>query len=491
MMDVLFVDSDSDVYTESSDCEDQDCSESLFGGHAQNILLGLDESIGKIDDFLAFERGFSLGEIICSVTDPSGQLGQVVDVDLIVDLETSSGGLIKEVNSKKLLRLSSFVSGDFVVYGPWLGQVERVFDMVTILLNNGVKHEILIRDSKVLTPLSPIFEDAPFIFYPGQHVRVNLPTISQSKTWLCSSLKASQDEGVVCHVEVGLVYVSWITSVIGQGIHSSTPPRFQDPRNLTLLSCFSHANWQLGDWCMLPVDYHSNLDMAAEKSGTVNAPKCFMKMQKELDMTSQQMYVIAKTKSKVDVLWQNGERSVGLNPQSLSPVSNIGDHDFWPHQFVLEKATSEDAHVPRSQRLGIVKNVDSHERTVQVKWILPELNENVDFGGEFTEEIVSAFELTEHPDFSYCIGDVVLRQIPCTEKVGENIFDVQNRGQKERHNLPVTVDRLFYGKDFLGKPIVECDNEDVQGYLSCIGNVIGYKDEGIEVKWASGLISKV
>ncbi|URE35773.1 hypothetical protein MUK42_33910 [Musa troglodytarum] len=488
MMDALFVDSDSDSYSEFSDSENQDCNESLFGGHAQSILSGLDESIGKIDDFLAFERNFALGDFVCSITDPSGQLGRVVDVDLIVDLETTSGGLIKDVNSKRLHRLRSFASGDFVVYGPWLGRIEKTFDAVTILFNNGAKFEILIRDSKDLTLLYPSFEDASFPLHPGQRVKINLPTISQSKAWLCGSLKASQDEGIICHVEVGLVYVSWLASVVGQSIHSSTPPHFQDPKNLTLLSCFSHVNWQLGDRCTLPVDYHN---MTAENSGTLSSPKCFTNMQKELDMESLQMFVIAKTRSKVDVLWQNGERSVGVCTQSLSPVSNIGDHDFWPGQFVLEKVTSDEVHVPQPQGLGIVKNVDSHEQIVNVKWMHRELNKNVDFSGEFTEETVSAYELIEHPDFTYCIGDVVIRQIPCVQKVGENILDVQNISWKERHNLPVAVDGLFCGIGSLKKPIDECNHEDLQVYLSCIGNVIGYKDEGIEVKWASGVISKV
>ncbi|WOL14577.1 putative ubiquitin-conjugating enzyme E2 24 isoform X2 [Canna indica] len=490
MMDAVFVDSDSDFYTETSDSEDQDCSESLFGGHAQSILSGLDESIEKIDDYLSFERGFALGEIVCSVTDPSGQLGQVLDVDLIVDLETNSGELIKDVNSKNLLRVRSFTSGDFVVHGPWLGQVERVFDAVTILFNNGIKHERLITDSKVVTPISASTEDSPFLFYPGQRVKLNPPTICQSKLWLCASLKANQDEGIVCHADVGLVHVIWIASVFGQDIHSATPPAIQDPKDLTLLSCFSHVNWQLGDWCTLPVDYHNNLHMVAEKSGALSSPMCITKMQKEFDIKSQQMYVIAKTKSKVDVLWQNGERSAGLNPQFLSPVSNIGDHDFWPEQFVLEKLIDEDAHIPRPQRMGIVKKVDPHERTVKVKWIMPEFNQNVDIFYKSTEEAVSAYELIEHPDFSYSMGDVVFRQIPGPEKVEENIPTVQNNGQNERHNLHV-ADGLFHEEGDLDKSIIEYHSEDIRGYLSCIGNVIGYKDEGIEVKWGSGLISKV
>ena len=64
-----------------------------------------------------------------------------------------------------------------------------------------------------------------------------------------------------------------------------------------------------------------------------------------------QTYVVAKTKNTVDVLWQNGTISLGLlEPQTLVPVSTLGDHDFWPGQFVLEKLTVEDA--ARCQRNG-------------------------------------------------------------------------------------------------------------------------------------------
>ncbi|CAL9040314.1 unnamed protein product [Musa banksii] len=49
-MDVPVIDSDSEIFSEISDGEDIDGSESTYGGHAQNILSSLDESIGKIDD---------------------------------------------------------------------------------------------------------------------------------------------------------------------------------------------------------------------------------------------------------------------------------------------------------------------------------------------------------------------------------------------------------------------------------------------------------
>ncbi|KAG1346696.1 putative ubiquitin-conjugating enzyme E2 24 [Cocos nucifera] len=497
-MDLLVIDSESEAYTDASDSEEQDDTESAYGGHAQSILSSLDESIGKIDDFLALERSYIHGDIVCSTTDPSGQLGRVMDVDMMVDLETVSCELIKDVNSKKLLRIRSFAPGDYVVHGSWLGRVERVFDLVTILFNDGAKCEILMRDSEILIPLSTgLLEDAPYPYYPGQRVRINVPTISKSARWLCGSWKVSRDEGTVCHVDVGSVHVTWIASImISRGIHPSTPPYYQDPRNLTLLSCFPYVNWQLGDWCTLSDDYFHDTQVTAEKSAPLNAaPRSLTKMQKELGINGRdykQMYVIAKTKSKVEVLWQNGDYSVGLDPQTLFPVNNLDDHDFWPGQLVLEKVTLEDVHVPRLQRLGIVKSVDAHERTVNVKWIAPEVKQAADCSGASGVEMVSAYELVENPDISYSIGDIVFRHVPNFEDM-ENNLEFHSFGQRQLHNVHEQIlNNSLLRKDALQKKhIDEAYNEDFQGYLSYIGNVIGCKDECIQVRWASGIVSKV
>jgi len=113
---LIVIDSDSESYSGTSDSEDQE--ECEFTDHVQSILSSLDESIGKIDDFLTFERGFLHGDIVCPVSDPSGQFGRVVGVEMSVDLETYSGDIIESVNSKQLSRVRSFVSGDCVVMGP-------------------------------------------------------------------------------------------------------------------------------------------------------------------------------------------------------------------------------------------------------------------------------------------------------------------------------------------------------------------------------------
>ncbi|KAL5232471.1 hypothetical protein ABZP36_031247 [Zizania latifolia] len=471
-MDLFAIDSDSESYAETSDSEeDQEECEFTYCGHAQNILSSLDESIGKIDNFLSFERGFLHGDIVCSVSDPSGQLGRVVGVEMLVDLETSSGDIIKCVNSKKLSRVRSFVSGDCVVMGPWIGRVIRAFDLVTIVFSDGAKCEMLLRDSEVLKPIPPIlFEDAPYFYYPGQRVSIVHPSISKSGSWLCGSWKTNRDEGVVCHVDVGLVHVNWITSVTNiWGDQSSSPPNFQDPKNLTLLSCFPYANWQLGDWCTLSADCEGIL---WENSGK----PCFLSKAWESSSHVQTAfgnygseysptYVVAKTKSSIDVLWQNGSISLGLEPQTLVPVSTLGDHDFWPGQIVLEKLTVEDN--GRCQQTGIVTNVDAIERTVNVKWTVSVDSDTVRCGDGPTEEIMSAYELIVHPDFSFCTGEVVVRS-------AMNIDDSEPDLTK---NGTVAVSRESL--------------DTSSGFLSCIGNVLGYKDEGLEVQWANGVISRV
>jgi len=467
-MDLFTIDSDSESYTGTSDSEDQEC-EFTYSDHAQNILSSLDESIGKIDNFLTFERGFLHGDIVCPVSDPSGQLGRVVGVAMFVDLETSSGDIIKDVNSKKLSRVRSFVSGDCVVMGPWIGRVIRAFDLVTLLFSDGAKCEILLRDSDVLKPIPPVlFEDAPYFYYPGQRVRIVDPSVSKSATWLCGSWRPSRDDGIVSHVDVGLVHVNWITSVTNVwGDKSSSPPNIQDPKKLTLLSCFPYANWQLGDWCALMTDNNGCLWMDSGKSCILSEDqKCDSHAHMYFESYGSdcsQTFVVAKTKSTVDVLWQNGTVSLGLEPQALLPVSTLGDHDFWPGQFVLEKLTVEDA--ARCPRTAIVSDVDALERTVNVKWIGPAHSDIVSYGSDPAVETVSVYELVEHPDFSFCTGEVVIRS---AMNIDKSEADPTNGSLASKESLVTS-----------------------SGFLSCTGNVLGYKDNGIEVQWANGVISKV
>ncbi|KAK9267359.1 hypothetical protein L1049_009784 [Liquidambar formosana] len=491
-MDLIFSDSDWESFSESNSSEDHEGIDFMYGGQAQSILSNLEESIGKIDDFLSFERGFIYGDIVCSVTDPSGQMGRVVDVDMFVNLENVFGEVIKDVSSKKLLRIRSISVGDYVVCGPWLGRVDKVVDCVTVLFDDGAKCVVPTVDQEKLFPISPsLLEDSQYPYYPGQRVQVRLSTVSKSARWLCGTWKGNRDEGTVCSVEAGLVYVDWLASaLLGCDLSLPAPPRLQDSKNLTLLSCFSHANWQLGDWCILPIaerrDFRVQIIYNASTFDIIKEHKKLERGFKRRDFSSnfEEIFVIVKTKTKVDVLWQDGSISLGLDSQSLFPINIVNAHEFWPEQFVLEKGTCDDPHASSSQRWGVVRGVDAKEHTVKVKWKSVAMNQVNDVEGDWMEEIVSAYELVEHPDYSFSLGDVVFRsgQYQIVDQTDEQTYKdvVKTKGA-------IGEEAGLEGKNCGGDQNEYLDKV----YLSCIGNVVGCKDGGVEVKWATGLTTKV
>ncbi|KAI8567686.1 hypothetical protein RHMOL_Rhmol02G0141000 [Rhododendron molle] len=448
--------SEFDSFSESSSSEEQDDIGTMYGGHAYTILSSLEETIGKIDDYLSFERGFIHGDIVCSATDPSGQMGKVVNVDMLVDLENLHGEIKTEVKSKEIRKIRSLSVGDYVVQGPWLGKVDKIVDSVTILFDDGTKSEFTTMGLEKVIPLSPdLLEDSQYPYYPGQRVRVELSTVSKTARWLlCGTWKVKRDEATVCAMEAGLVYVDWIACAMGCCERGPAPPVLNNSKNLTLLSCFSHANWQLGDWCMLPtVDHNGVMDQIFLEQ----SEKVFNQRSQRTSPNFQEISVIGKIKTKVDVLWQDRSQSMGVDSHSLIPINAIDAHDFWPGQFVVEKGTCDDQDGPSSKKWGVVRSVDAKERTVRLKWESLGINQVNDLVGEQMEETVSAYELVEHPEYSFGIGDVVFQQ---EKKVGN----------------------------------VDCGEQNVFSnncYAACIGIVMGFKDGNVEVKWANGPTTKV
>ncbi|CAI0468682.1 unnamed protein product [Linum tenue] len=421
-MDMLPSDSDWESSSDSgSSSEDMEELEFAYGGQACSILSCLDESIGKIDDFLSFERGFVRGDIVSSVTDRSGQTGRVVNVTMSVDLESLHGRVIKNIDSKKLSKIRSTSVGDYVIQGPWIGRVDKVVDSITVLLDDGMSCEIDATDQEKLVPLPPnLLEDPLYPYYPGQRVQVWLPiAASRSTRWLCNVWKENQGIGTISAVKAGTVYVEWLAcALVGcdEVSPQTPPPSVQHANDLILLPIFLSENWQLGDWCRVPA------------------------------IDTKEIFAIGKTKTTVDVAWQDGTSSFGLYSQSLLPVNVVNAHEFWPGQFVLEKSANDDEQ-PGSggQKLGVVNAVDAKEHTVKVKW--KSFVETSDAGSDLVEEVVSAYELAEHPDYSYCYGEIVFR--------------------------------------------AQVDDHPSEDYTSCIGFVSGFKDDGIEVTFASGVETTV
>lgn len=233
---------------------------------------------------------------------------------------------------------------------------------------------------------------------------------------------------------------------------------------------FPHANWQLGDWCVLPMEH---ILPTATNSGLV-------KESKKSETIIQKTALIMKTKIKVDIQWQDGSQSISVDSHLLFPVNIIDVHDFWPHVFVLENGMV-DSQVLGLGRWGVVKFVDSKERTVVVKWCEPSLDPWNSKEKEM-EEIVSAYELVEHPDYSYCLGDAVFRATKCVVNLGHGSY-VKNHA----------ILKTCVGEEADLKDIENSGHRsNVDNYfLSNIGIVVGLKQGHVKVQWASGSINEV
>ncbi|KAK9014331.1 hypothetical protein V6N11_005493 [Hibiscus sabdariffa] len=400
-------------------------------------------------------------------------MARVTNINMFVDLENTRGKIVKNINSKQLSKIRTISVGDFVVNVNWIGRVAKVVDCVSVVFDDGSKCEVTSMDHEKLVPVSPsIIYDSQSRYYPGQRVKVVPSKVSRSTRWLCGTWSADQDEGTVSGVDVGFAYVDWISSAhIDRDTSASPPSRLQKAKDLTLLPCFSHANWQLGDWCMLSSADTKGTTEELLHASTHGMTRDYWKLDKGFERGNQdsrleKIFAIIKTRTKVDVVWQDGTCGLELDSHTLLPVGVVNAQEFWPHQFVLEKGT-----IGNSQRWGVVRGVDAKERTVKVQWREMHVN------AEQIEETVSAYELVEHPDYSYCFGDIVVQN---------QFSDRTDKGQE------ISENGFGPKADSEGKNLNSDQNETLSAYcLSHIGTVIGFKDGDVEVKWISGLTTKV
>ncbi|XP_068640389.1 probable ubiquitin-conjugating enzyme E2 23 [Aristolochia californica] len=567
--------------------DDEDEDDSLKDGQVRIIWLDNSETTNSLSEITVVDRGFLHGDIVSSVTDPTGQLGVVTDVHIFVDLQSADGSIIKDVSSKVLQRVREFAMGDYVVLGHWLGRVDEVVDNVTVLFDDGSCCKVLKTNPTQVKPVSKnTIEDANFPYHPGQRVRATSLSVFKTSRWLSGAWKANRVEGTVTKVQAGSVFVYWMASANpGFGSESTGVPREeQKPKDLTLLSCFTHASWQLGDWCLLQPsfyessqksavpdcnqhssnegmncngrvvadltdkDQHSlaetdseqvilaehslgqidseqvipdtNLDenvRTLENKPSIDSGSCshltsvpnepvhdggtFLrkklckvvirkdKKRRRKGETFQRAFQIVNTKTKVDVVWQDGSRELGRDSTTLIPNESPGDQEFCPGQYVVEKASDEveDGEV---KRVGVVRTMNAKDRTAHVRWLKPVARP--EDPREFdNEELVSVYELEEHPDYDYCYGDLVVRLSPVFSTGGEphSEYLLWDQEREELSKVDTSGTGISKGQSENSKEISNTDATSPS--LSWVGNITGLEDGDIEVTWADGMVSKV
>ncbi|KAK8360418.1 hypothetical protein V6Z11_A04G165000 [Gossypium hirsutum] len=217
------------------------------------------EPVQSIKNVTVVDRGFLHGDYVAAASNSTGQVGVVVDVNISIDLLAPDGSTIKDISTRDLQRVRDFAVGDYVVLGPWLGRIDDVLDNVNVLFDDGSECKVMRAEPLRLKPTTrnTLEDDSNFPYYPGQRVKASSSSVFKNSRWLSGLWKPNRLEGTVTKVTAGSVFIYWIASA-GYGPDSSTAPaEEQNPKNLRLLSCFTHANWQVGDWCLLPTSLQS------------------------------------------------------------------------------------------------------------------------------------------------------------------------------------------------------------------------------------------
>lgn len=303
---------------------DDDESSPLPADHVRVLWMDESETTQSLNDVTVVDRGFLHGDYVASASDATGQVGVVVDVNISVDLSTIDGSIVNNVSSKDLRRVRDFQVGDYVVLGPWLGRIDDVLDNVTVMFDDGSVCRVMKADPLRLKPVgkNPL-EDAHYPYYPGQRVKASSSSVFKNSRWLSGLWKASRLEGTVTNVTAGSAFVYWIASA-GYGPDSSiTPSEEQNPKNLKLLACFAHANWQLGDWCLLP---------SPKPSSTVSHGKSSSELELQ-DSIKAGLRTQEKSESDSEVV--PGEESVRKSDPmdvypNTAPAGDIGKNDHNP-----------------------------------------------------------------------------------------------------------------------------------------------------------------
>ncbi|CAK9218949.1 unnamed protein product [Sphagnum troendelagicum] len=484
----------------------QNHHQELVKGYARILWLNSDKSTEELNGLEVLDRVLMHGDIVASALDPLGQTGTVVHVEMYVDLDLSKDlrDIVQDVDSRILRRVRAFNPGDYVINGHWLGRVEDVVDNVTVLFKDGSKCKVFQADIDRLVPVSeiPLFDkESPY--YPGQRVRGAAPRALKGAKWLRGSWKATRMEGTVVDVEAGSVLVHWISA---SATHSSAvPSEQQEAKNLVPMMCFAHTNWQLGDRTLLPEGKLNGVTMAGthgkRRSSKQLLRRAAKKDQEALkkDKMAERSALVVNTRTVVDVLWQDGTQSNQVSACSLIPVDHLGDHDFWPERYVLERGSDGEGLENEVRRVGVVKSVDAKQRTAFVRWLKPV--DRPEQLREFDrEETVSVYELLEHPDYTYCLGDVVIR-LPVALSSDPVAGDVSDEGGTSSLQATSEVEST----DLVAEATEEKRGLDQQAHkktnhqdpksqnvdLSWVGIIVGLEDGDIEVAWANGIVSRV
>jgi len=347
---------------------------------------------------ICLDRYLKLGDIARYPVEMGNkqQTGTVINVKVIADLQTTYNEnneitILKDIDTKKLINYYDIEEGTCVLLNNWFGIVRNVYDDIYVKFSDNSVCVVPVNTVKIEDKYKESSRFCVERIYPGVKVQALKSDTFMNAKWIQGQYKPSNTTGHVVMTQISKVYVEWqYKNLKVDTKDNEQPPPFsiKDVSSLTILrSLHEHQAMCLG----LLVQFESKneaKDFGVELfNGLVNP--CFK---------------IIKTKSFVDVQWQDSTITKNIKSTDLLICLNIDEQDFWPTDYVYLKDEFKNKKTLSKVKVGVIKSVNALERVCEIQWL-----EHIDKESEKIEtKEQSTYEISSHPIYTQRLGERVL-----------------------------------------------------------------------------------
>ncbi|KAI9341773.1 hypothetical protein DFJ73DRAFT_661686 [Zopfochytrium polystomum] len=366
------------------------------------------------------DRGVCVGDIVRAKDLPlTTQSGTCTSTKMKVDLRhVQSGAVLEGIDSALIKYALSIEEGHLVSYQNWIGQVDELWDHISIIFSDG--SICLPRDQNDLEPADNADRYAFARFYPGQAVRsINRNNLIDGFWQKGQYNPAFNDTGLVHSVTPLQAKIQWFLCNPLQG--DKNDYEVEMPQEVILVSAlhilesvFEQASYQIGDKVMF-----KDNGLLAER-GLVqgdNSPESFA------------IFDVVRTETTLAVEWQDGTTANDIPSTDIMPCNHIDDQDMWPSDYVVMKKEGDQQSPADSDLVGLVLSVNARQRNARVRWFNSTMDQL-----EGPEEELSLYEIVAHPDMQFRLADRVMVTEPEPEANGRanwfgEVIGISKEGQ--------------------------------------------------------------
>ncbi|KAJ1476249.1 hypothetical protein T484DRAFT_1825629 [Baffinella frigidus] len=310
--------------------------------------------------------------------------GVVTATKIFVDMRYSDGSTVSLVDTAHLKHLQPFRQGNWVVADGWLGRVLSCREDVIVQFTDDSQCLVSSSANGELHAVQKMYERSPF--FPSMEVKAASAETFLNAHWITGAYRKHKT-GVIASTRPSEVLVAWVAAL--QGSSSQPPATSCLPEQLKLLNHFGHTWWRLGDRSV-----YVRPDSLRSAKGALQVD--------DLHNCCE----IVGTHTEVDIKYLDGSTAARV-PATSTLMVNPGPHEFYPGDLVCDKDPVD----KDRGAISVVLSADERSRMASVRRVMP-IRTKAEEGFPREEEAAvttSVFDLVAHPDFSFRIGDAVLR----------------------------------------------------------------------------------